>query len=363
MARAAIPTPIGGPSPTDADLFASVFVPFGSVLNVFLGPMSFAFPPPPPPRTLASIDIGSGSVLLLIVEADGRGGSVYEVREEMCLVTGLGRGKAPDGRLHPDSVERTFDALRHYARRMMDMGVDAYRCIGTSALRDSPERGLFEERARQELDLSIEVVSGTEEARLTFLAQHHAFGKRAGKGKHSLLVVDIGAGSTEFVWGQGGKIQQAHSLNLGSVRHSEGFLKKDPPSAEERRALQTCLDEALATLPDAPAGEFTLVGVAGTVTTLLAVRDGLNPYDGEKVHGQVFSSDELDIVTDRIFSLPLERRRLLAGIHPGRADVLPAGAEILRASLRRFGVSSLVVSDRGVRFGALYDRWPGATIR
>lgn len=317
---------------------------------------SRAFPEPPPPPTLAAIDIGSGSVLLTIVEADPPGGRRYRIAEELCLVTGLGRNRGPDGRLDPRAIERTVEALAHYRRRMEHMGVGACRCIGTSALRDAPDRAAFVERIRDELGLEVEVISGDEEARLTYLANHREFGDRG-----RLLVVDIGAGSTEFICGEGGRIEWARSLDLGSVRHAEAFLRGDPPTPESLATLRDALRAAMAELPD-PAGPATVVGVAGTVTTLLAVRDGLEPYDPERVHGQVFTRAELEAVLARIDAVPTEARRAIPGMHPQRADVMPAGGEILREALARFGADRLIVSDRGIRFGALYDRWPGLRI-
>ncbi|MCK6530009.1 Ppx/GppA family phosphatase [Myxococcota bacterium] len=322
--------------------------------------MSFSrgFPDPGPPRTVATIDIGSGSVLLHVFEADAPGSRRYRVVESLCMVTGLGRGKGADGRLHPASVERTFEALAHYRRRMDQAAVGDVVCVGTSALRDAPDRGGLVDRAKAELDLDIEVIPGREEARLTWLAAHREFGDLG-----PLLVVDIGAGSTEYVHGEGGRIAWSRSLDLGSVRHAEAYLAgEDPPDPRSLARLRAALDEALAALPDTAPG-VNVVGVAGTVTTLLAVRDGVEPWDPDQVHGRHMSREELDQVLARIDAVPLTERRRIPGMHAARADVMPSGGEILRASLARFGATGLVVSDRGIGFGALYDRWPTIRLR
>jgi len=311
---------------------------------------SRAFPKPPAPRALASIDVGSGSVLLTVLEAEGGRGR-YRILEELCLVTGLGRHKGADGSLHPASVERTFDALAHYARRLADLGVEACRCIGTSALRDAPGGPAFVGRVKADLGLDLQILPGEEEARLTWLANQREFGHLGRR-----VVVDIGAGSTEFVCGEGPRPDWAISLDLGSVRHTERFLRGDPPTAASLATLRAALAEEVRRVPD-PTGPVTLVGVAGTVTTLLAVREGLVDYDPARVHGAFFTIDELDAVLARIDAVPNEERRRIPGMHPQRADVMPAGGEILRAALVRFGADHLVVSDRGIRFGAIYDRW------
>ncbi|HCF56616.1 MAG TPA: hypothetical protein DFS52_01300 [Myxococcales bacterium] len=191
------------------------------------------------------------------------------------------------------------------------------------------------------------------------MAGDQAFEKRPLGGEGPLAVLDIGGGSTELVLGSGGKVDFEHSFDIGAVRLTERFVHAVPPSPEEQAALQRSIDETLAEAPCPPAG-FRFVGVAGTVTTVLAVSRGIEPYDPARVHLAVMPLAEVRAERERYFSLTVDELRGLPGMEPKRADVIAAGALILERAMVRLGAPEVVVSDRGIRWGLLYQRFGAA---
>ena len=286
---------------------------------------------------LAAIDVGTNSVLLTIVDGELR------PLLERATITRLGRGVDATRRLSPEAIERTLACLERYAAECA--GVDELLAVGTSALRDAAGADQFLARAEQALGVPLRVISGGEEASLTY---DGALSGVAAQGR--VLVFDVGGGSTEVIVERSGT-----SLDIGSVRLFERHAPEDPPAPTDLEALRTEIRQALETLP--PLGRIdTVVGVAGTVTTLKAIELRLDPYDVTRVHGSRLTRGVVRQLITQLAALPIAQRSELPGLEAGRADVILVGALIVDEMLDFTGKSELLVSDRGVRWGLLQRR-------
>ena len=302
----------------------------------------------------AAIDVGSNTVLLLVAER--RQGRFLPVVER-ADITRLGRGVDRTGRLDPNAVRETVEALARYAAEARGLGARAIACVATSATRDARNGADFFRAAQASAGLVPEVVSGQEEARLVWVSAWRDFGRAA----EPLAVIDLGGGSTEFTWGDGPEPRGRVSLQIGAVRLTERVVETDPVGESGLMRLRSAAREALAPLAGLAASPrpARLVAVAGTVTTLAAVRQALPRYDAEKVHGSSLSLADLEDLFERLGALTIAGRARLPGMEPGRADVILAGCAILCEGLPLLGFDRLTVSDRGVRWGLLHDRFGG----
>ena len=297
---------------------------------------------------VAAIDIGTNSVLLLIAEP--RAG-VLEPVSERATITRLGEDVDARRALAPQAAERTLACLESYARELRAFGVERVAAVGTSALRDAAGGAEFLDQAELLLGVRPRVISGREEAELTFHGSLSGLPTPAG----AVCVFDVGGGSTEIIRGRsadGAKsvVEHAVSLDIGSVRLFERHVRHDPPLPEEMARIDDDIESALAAA-GAAEPHAVLVGVAGTVTTLVAIELGLPSYDSARVHGFTLTRAVADALAARLAALTLAERRELAGLEPKRADVIVVGAAIVRSVLAWSGRAGLVVSDRGVRWG------------
>jgi exopolyphosphatase / guanosine-5'-triphosphate,3'-diphosphate pyrophosphatase len=307
---------------------------------------------------LATIDVGTNTVLLLVAERrDGRLVPVVERAE----ITRLGRGVDASGRLAPEAIAETVRVLAAYAEEARRLGVERIACVATSAARDAANGADFFAAAREAAGLVPDVISGDEEARLVYQSAWRDFGAngtpplRAGA---ALAVLDVGGGSTEFTFGNGPVPAGRTSLQIGAVRLTERHVHREPPSSDELATVRAAARAALETLPPAArtlGAGARLVGVAGTVTTLSAVAQALAPYDGARVHGTALSLDDIETLLAQLAALPVAARAALPGMEPKRADVIVAGCAIVAEAMRVTGFDRLTVSDRGVRWGLLED--------
>jgi exopolyphosphatase / guanosine-5'-triphosphate,3'-diphosphate pyrophosphatase len=311
-------------------------------------------------RKVAAIDIGTNSVLLVIAAVEPEGPRPLL---ERATITRMGEGVDKTRRLAPAAVERNLQCLRAYAADLRAHGSPRLDVVGTSALRDAEGARDFLDEAERILGVRPRVIAGDEEARLTF---DGALSGLALTGK--LLVFDIGGGSTELIVGRAGSEAAGHagssappesrvSLDIGSVRLFERHVHHDPPLPEELASIEADIARQLASAEplsrihgDEP---VTLVGVAGTVTTLKALELGLDDYDSARVHGAVLTLSAVESLCTKLSSMTLAERQRLPGLQPKRADVIVAGALIVRDLLRSASASQTTVSDRGVRFGLL----------
>jgi len=295
---------------------------------------------------VACIDIGTNSVLLLIAEQSPRGPIALV---EQATITRLGQGVDRTGQLTPEACERTLACLRAYAASIAEHGVTRVVAVGTSAMRDASNGAEFRARAAKLLGTEPQVISGDEEAELTFAGALSGLEVTG-----PLLVFDVGGGSTEIIVGESAqaraRVTLARSLNVGSVRLFERFLAHDPPTTEECEAVRNHVAGELANYGPIP-NQKTLVGVAGTVTTLAAIDLKLEPYDAARVHGARLSARRVREIAGDLSLLSTAARKRLAGLAPERADVIVAGALLVHEVLLWAQCEELLVSDRGVRWG------------
>ncbi|GEJ55623.1 Ppx/GppA phosphatase family protein [Anaeromyxobacter diazotrophicus] len=300
----------------------------------------------------AAIDVGTNTVLLLVAEERERGWVAVVERAE---ITRLGRGVDRTGRLDPQAIRDTVAVLARYAGEARALGAGDPVCVATSAARDAANGAEFFEAARREAGLAPEVVSGDEEARLVWASAWRDFGAAGG-----LCVLDVGGGSTEVCVGDGPAPRARRSLQLGAVRLTERVAPPDPPGPAALALFRQRAAEALAPAAALLAGHprpARMVGVAGTVTTLAAVSRELARYDAERVHGSELTLAEVDALQLRLAGLTTAARARLPGMEPKRADVIVAGSAVVAEAMRALGFDRLTVSDRGVRWGLLYDRF------
>lgn len=292
---------------------------------------------------VATIDVGTSSILLLIVErgADGR----LVVVDDRCRIEGLGRGVDRTGRLQPDAIARGLAAITEYADAVRAAGVARVGVVGTQALREAANGAEFLAPAEALLGARVEVISGDREARLVLAGVRDAFPELAGG---RFVVCDVGGGSTELISATASALETVISVPIGSVRLAERFLASDPPRSEELAAMITFIDEALAPVA---LGTGPLVATAGTATTIAAIAQGLEPFDPAKVAGYRVPRAELERQLARLAEVTLAERRGVRGLAPQRADTIVAGAAILVRVLARAGADEMIVSDRGVRWG------------
>jgi exopolyphosphatase/guanosine-5'-triphosphate,3'-diphosphate pyrophosphatase len=293
---------------------------------------------------VAAVDMGTNSIRLLV--AEDRGGHLFELARDM-VITRLGQGVDRTGRLDPAALRRTMDVLERYTRRARRLGASRVRVAATSAVRDVPDRRLLDRTVGGLVGSAPEVLTGEQEARLSFLGATAGLGRRP-----PFLVFDVGGGSTELVQGTGGP-HAATSVDVGSVRLTERVGPSDPPTEADLEAMAKLAADGLAqaegVVPPGSAG--TLVGVAGTTTTIQALTLGLSMYDPEAIHHTVLSTAEAERVTAEMARMTVAQRAALPVMAPGREDVIVAGALILLEILRRWGVEECVVSEHDILDG------------
>ncbi|GAB3863607.1 exopolyphosphatase [Dactylosporangium cerinum] len=295
---------------------------------------------------VAAIDCGTNSVRLLIADVQPDG-SLVDVTRQMRIVR-LGQGVDRTGRLAEEAIERTRVALVHYAAEIAAAGVDHARMVATSASRDASNADDFRAMVTATLGFAPEVVSGDEEARLTFAGAVQGL-----QAKPPFLVFDIGGGSTEFVVGTTAGVEAAISVDIGCVRLTERHLHDHPPTPAQILAAEKdiigAVDRALAAVDAGRASTF--VGLAGSVTTVTALALGLTEYVPEHIHrARVSTADVAKVTADLLAATP-EQRLENAVMHPGRADVIGAGALILRIILERAGAEAVVASESDILDG------------
>jgi exopolyphosphatase/guanosine-5'-triphosphate,3'-diphosphate pyrophosphatase len=297
--------------------------------------------------TIAALDLGTNSTRLLI--ADRRPDGTLDTRDRRNTITRLGQGVGATGRLAPEAIERTLAALRGYRAEMDRHGVGAVRIAATSAARDADNRDAFFDAVEEVVGARPELLSGEEEGRLSFLGATGELDRAQGP----FLVVDIGGGSTEFIVGTD-EVEGVLSVDVGCVRLTEKYLEHDPPLPEELSACisltDTYLEDVLREVPGS--GEArTLVGLAGTVTTVAAVEIGLATYDRNRIHHFVLTHEAAEDVFRTLATEARADRIHNPGLEEARADVIVAGCCVLVAVFRRFGFAEMVVSESDILDG------------
>ena len=305
------------------------------------------------PQRCAFFDIGTNTVLCLIAELSA--GGEFTILDDLAEITRLGQGIDHSAQISSEGERRSREVLRRYLKRCRESGVEEIIAVGTSALRDAKNSVEVRARFKEGLGLEVRVITGSEEAAYSFLAVQKGL-PLAGK---ELLVVDIGGGSTEFIRGNESGIFKALSVNVGSVRLTERFLHSDPVRADECVAMMAAIDQELAPLRDRwlmDESVLTVVGIAGTFTTLAAVEKKLARYSHSQVHGSSLALSEVRRQARLFQEKTIAERRTIPGLEAKRADVILAGATLIERIMTLFHAERVIVSDQGVRYGLLYER-------
>lgn len=292
---------------------------------------------------VATIDIGTNAVLLLVAEWDGKG---LKVLRDEARITRLGEGLHDQPVFLSEAQERTLAVLRDYLKICHSLSVEKIVAVGTAAFRKAKNAVAFVERVGKETGLRIEIIPGEEEARLSWLSVATDFPNEKNR-----VALDIGGGSTEIITEKG-----AVSLDLGAVILTERIVKHDPPTEGE---VQRMVDSIGATLRgchivgQTRGSAPTLIGLAGSVTTLSAIKQGLTVWDGAKVQGSLLTLKEIDRMISLFRRTTNEERRTIPGMVAGREDTILSGTFILKMVMEKIGTDRVIVSDRGLRYGVV----------
>lgn len=302
-------------------------------------------------QPMATIDIGTNSVLLTVA-AQNEHGDLQAVFED-AHITRIGEGLGETQTFGTNAMQRTMTVLRDYARCCQQYDAQTIVAVGTAAFRHATNAADFVAAVRDECGITISVIPGKREAMLSYRAAAQDFG-------HDCLVLDIGGGSTECIWPSKSGIQ-AHSVPIGSVALHEETMVADPLSDDDLARMQIAAHEALATL-HAPIGNelpSRLVALAGTATTLGAIHLKLERYDHAQVHGLELHITEVQTIFEQLKILTVANRTSVPGLEAGRADVIVSGIILLLETMRMYGFDRVTVSDRGVRWGLIYEHFYG----
>jgi len=298
----------------------------------------------------ASIDIGTNTLRLLA--ADVKGGRIARKILDMRANTRLGEKLEDGGRLLPEARQRTLDALAGFSEALRSQGIKNVSAVATEAVRRAGDADEFLREDFEKTGFEVEVISGVEEARRTLAGVKAGVGGLLRKGPK--LVVDIGGGSTELVATDDLVKFEARSIPVGAVGLYERYITSDPPRNAELAAVASHCYKALGNLKGFKrTGEITLVGTAGTITTLAAVEMSMEVYDPDRVTGHIITRQTLDRLLARFCGLTSEQRRLLAGLEPGREDIIVSGSVLLVAVMDTVSADSIMVCDYGLREGNL----------
>jgi exopolyphosphatase / guanosine-5'-triphosphate,3'-diphosphate pyrophosphatase len=301
------------------------------------------------PMRVAAIDCGTNSIRLLIADIDGN--NFREVVRDMEIVR-LGQGVDETGQFHPDAIARTLAAVDKFAAEIAKRGVEKIRFCATSATRDATNRHLFVDGVRERLGIELEVITGEEEAALSFAGAIKDLDPTNGP----FLVVDIGGGSTEFVFGTS-TVEAARSVNIGCVRMTERHFASDPATAEQielaRTDIQAAIAQAAAVVPITKAK--TLVAVAGTATTVAAAALELPEYDRYAIHLSRISAQQTHDAATMFATSTREQRLTLGYMHPGRVDVIAAGSLVLSEIMKATGATEFVASESDILDGMAFS--------
>ncbi|SDL04128.1 Ppx/GppA phosphatase family protein [Streptomyces indicus] len=306
---------------------------------------------------VAAVDCGTNSIRLLVADVDPETGELTDLDRRMTIVR-LGQGVDRTGRLAPEALERTFAACREYAAVIKELGAEKVRFVATSASRDASNRDDFVRGVLDILGVEPEVITGDEEAQLSFAGAASAQSGRGDAQALRTLVFDVGGGSTEFVLGtqtaEQATVDAARSVDIGCVRLTErhgltGGPLTDEQIAAVRADIDKALDQAAGAVPLTEADVY--IGLAGTVTTLAGIALDLPEYDSAAIHRSVLPYQQVKTVTHRLIGATHDERAAIPVMHPGRVDVICAGALIVLAIMERTGAEELLVSEHDILDG------------
>jgi exopolyphosphatase/guanosine-5'-triphosphate,3'-diphosphate pyrophosphatase len=302
------------------------------------------------PARYGVIDVGTNSVKFHVGERRASGD--WRTVVDRAEITRLGEGLDESGRLAPEAIARTSDAIAGMVEEAAREGVVAIAAVGTAGLRIAPNRAEPLDAVRARCGIEVEVIPGEEEARLAYLAATSSLDIAAG----SLAVFDTGGGSSQFTFGDAGRIDEQFSVDVGAARFTERYGLANAVSSDQLRAALSAISADLARLDGRPKPD-ALIGLGGAVTNLAAVKHALAQYDPQVVQGTVLDRAEIDRQIELYRSLSAEERRAIVGLQPKRSEVILAGACVVQTVLSKLGCDSFTVSDRGLRHGLLVERF------
>ena len=294
----------------------------------------------------AVIDVGTNSILLLIAKCDQ--GEIHPILQRF-NVTRLGENTQSSGVISEQAMERSISVLQNYFSEIDDKAADEVYVLGTESLRKASNSNDFIERIREKFDWNLQIISGEQEAYYSFIGASNT----APEIDNDRLVVDVGGGSTEIILGSENKIQYAKSIATGVVKIAEQFTMQSRLSISEINSLTSFLKGTFSRL--SIPGNATLIGTGGTITTLAAIKEKMTDYDPELINGYSLNLDDLCELFDMLNRLSLDLRRKLPGLVAGREDVIIYGTMIYIVLMRLYNLKTIIASDRGLRFGYLYD--------
>lgn len=297
---------------------------------------------------IGAIDIGTNSMRLLTTDLiDNK----LTNRKKYVNTTRIGQGVDENGFITEEAMERNINALKEYHDKCLDYGCEKIYCMGTSALRDSKNRSEFIKRSKDEAGIDVNVVDGEIEAKLGFSGVTNGIDKEG-----DILVIDIGGGSTEFIFGNKEGIERNVSINIGALRLTEKYLSEgysDSAFSDMRKFINEQIKDIVAYLNEKEIG--CVCGIGGTITSLSAVNQNLEIYSMEKVHGSVITREEVQKMMDKFVSCSDEERKHINGLQPKRADIIAAGTEILICIMDNLSKKEVVVSEYDNLEGIAYS--------
>ncbi len=302
------------------------------------------------PRRCAVIDVGTNSVKFHIAEL-GRGG-VWHTVVDRSDITRLGEGLAETGKLNPEPAQRTLDAIAGMVSEARRLGAVDIAAVGTAGMRMAANSQELIDAVRGRCGVTIEVLSGEDESRIAYLGVKAGIGEVTG----SIVVFDTGGGSSQFTFGDGNEVTERFSVNVGAVRYTERFHLDQAVSSDELDAAMHAIAHDLERLDGRPAPD-ALVALGGAVTNLAAVKHEMSQYDPNVIQGTVLERAEIDRQIQLYRERTADQRREIAGLQPKRAEVILAGACVVRTVMGKLGCESLTVSDRGLRHGLVAERF------
>ena len=296
----------------------------------------------------AIIDIGSNSIKFMVCDR-AEDGTVLPVLDTNDIAR-LGEGLDKTGEISPEAMERNVAAVAAFAAKAKELGAEEIAAVGTMALRKAANSGEFIAKVQDACGVTVQIIPGEEEARLSYLAVLSALPL----GDAELVIFDTGGGSTEFIYGKGTELKNRFSVNLGAVRITENFLAESPLSEEQVAAARAQIDSEFAAAGVTGAPKL-VVGMGGTVTSMGAVKHKMVKYDPDVIQGSTLTRADIAEQIEAYRTRTFEQRKELPGLQPKRADVILAGALILDVITDRLGVDGLTISDRGLRHGLAFD--------
>jgi len=309
-----------------------------------------------PVHRFAAIDIGTNSIKCVLMSPEAP--AAWRVLDDRVVITRLGRNLKTTGRLDPEGIERSIQAVAELLDWAERAGAEAVVASGTMALRSAENASEFTGRVETGFGLSVRVIAGEEEARLSFLAA--VAGGLVPPGEH--LVMDIGGGSTELIRGDRDRIRCRTSLEMGALHLTEQFLGSDPPTAAQIANARAHVAHNLAAVPlDGFAGR--LIGIGGTATALASVSLGLREYDRDRIHGLGLTDRQIFDQLDRLGAMTVEARKQVPGLPAGRADIILGGLLILAGVMRQLHESGIIICGWGLRHGLLIDTFGSSRLR